>query len=283
VGRFFIIGATGYIGQKLYSKCLSLDIDVVGTSSKDLKNFLYLDLADTKKSTISFHSSDVIFFTSSISSPDLCENQNSYARNVNITGTSEVIKVALGAGAKVIFFSSDTVYGEMESDFKEGENPNPYGAYAEMKQTVESLFLGNPLFKSIRLSYVFSKEDRFSDYLVNCANNNEEAEVFHPFFRSIIFRDDVIQGVLALATRWDEIPEKIINFGGPEVLSRIDLAKCLIRTSLTELTIRIVEPEPVFFKNRPRVIAMKSPVLERILGRKLLTLCDASRLEFGSD
>ena len=108
-----------------------------------------------------------------------------------------------------------------------------------MKHEVEMRFQGNPSFKTIRLSYVFSREDKFTDYLIGCASRNEEAELFHPFYRAIVHRDDVVDGALALAQRWDEFPQQVINFGGPEVLSRIDFAECLKRVALPNLRYRV--------------------------------------------
>ena len=96
-----------------------------------------------------------------------------------------------------------------------------------MKCEVEQRFSGNASFKAIRLSYVFSREDKFSRYLTGCAERNEEADLFHPFFRAIVHRDDVVDGALALAAHWDDFPEQVINFGGPQVLSRIEFAECL--------------------------------------------------------
>jgi nucleoside-diphosphate-sugar epimerase len=151
-----------------------------------------------------------------------------------------------------------------------------------MKREVERRFSGNASFKSRRRSYVFSREDKFSRYLARCAEQNQEADLFHPFFRAIVHRDDVVNGALALAARWDEVPEQVINFGGPQVLSRVDFAECLREVHLNGLRFKVTEPGADFFKNRPRVIAMTSPVFARLLGRPSRTLCEAACLEFAS-
>lgn len=75
--------------------------------------------------------------------------------------------------------------------FDETAACNPAGEYAAMKREVEQRFSDNASFKAIRLSYVFSPEDKFSRYLAGCAERNEEADLFHPFFRAIVHRDDV--------------------------------------------------------------------------------------------
>jgi len=225
---------------------------------------------------------DVVMLTAAISAPDICAREHDRAWAVNVTGTSIFIQSVIDCGARVVFFSSDTVYGEREVAFDETAACNPAGEYAEMKREVEQRFSGNASFKAIRLSYVFSREDKFSRYMAGCAEHNEEADLFHPFFRAIVHRDDVVEGSLALAARWNEVPEQVINFGGPQVLSRIDFAECLREAHLHNLRFKVTEPGADFFKNRPRVIAMTSPVFARLLGRPPRSLREAVRLEFAS-
>lgn len=220
--------------------------------------------------------------TAAISAPDICAREHDRAWAVNVTNTSSFIQSVIDRGARVIFFSSDTVYGEREDEFDEKTACNPVGEYALMKREVEQRFEGNASFKAIRLSYVFSRDDKFSRYLVGCAERNEEADLFHPFYRSIVHRDDVVEGSLALAKHWDEVPEMVINFGGPQLLSRVDFAECLREVRLHDLRVKVTEPGADFFKNRPRIIAMTSPVFARLLGRQPRKLLEAARLEFAS-
>jgi nucleoside-diphosphate-sugar epimerase len=149
-----------------------------------------------------------------------------------------------------------------------------------MKREVEQRFSGNASFKAIRLSYVFSREDKFSRYLIGCAERNEEADLFHPFFRAIVHRNDVVEGALALAEHWDDTPEQFINFGGPEVLSRVEFAECLQRDNFQHLQFKVTEPDESFFDKRPRIIAMKSPIFSRLLVRSPRSLCKAACIEF---
>lgn len=280
--QIFIVGATGYIGKPLFSG-ISLKTKGYGTSTLGESSFLSLklDLPDDFDYKI-IRPSDVVFLTAAISAPDICANEHDRAWAVNVTGTSEFITKVMARGGRVVFFSSDAVYGECAETVDEASEINPAGEYAEMKQEVEKRFLGNPLFKSIRLSYVFSQEDKFTKYLIGCEERGEEADLFHPFYRAIVHRDDVVDGALALARRWDDFPQQVINFGGPEVLSRIDFAERLKSAALPELRFQVTEPEEAFFKNRPKIIAMASPVLSNLLGRPALSLLDAAKIEFAT-
>jgi nucleoside-diphosphate-sugar epimerase len=195
--------------------------------------------------------------------------------------TSVFVERVIARGARVIFFSSDAVYGERSDHFDKDTECHPAGEYAVMKQEVEKQFIGEKSFKSIRLSYVFSREDKFTKYLAGCAERGEEAELFHPFYRAIVHRGDVVDSALALAERWDEFPQQIINFGGPEILSRVEFAECMQKHAFPNLQFRVTEPGDTFFKNRPRMIAMKSTILPALLGRPVHTLAEAVQIEFG--
>jgi dTDP-4-dehydrorhamnose reductase len=278
--NFFIVGAMGYIGNTLIKRAKK-KCHAYGTTSSGAGGFLPLCLdAPSDFDYGKFLPGDVVLFTAAISAPDICAHEYDRAWAVNVTGTSAFISKVIERGARVIFFSSDTVYGELSRGFEDGAECSPAGEYAEMKCEVERRFAGNPAFKSIRLSYVFSCEDKFTKYLLGCNQKNEEADLFHPFFRSIVHRDDVIEGALNLAMNWDNVPEQFINFGGPEVISRINFAECLREVCMHDLRFKVTEPESEFFKNRPRIIAMKSPIFSRLLGRMPHTLSEAAYLEF---
>jgi nucleoside-diphosphate-sugar epimerase len=278
-----IVGATGYIGNLLFVTARK-NSHACGTSSnKNNKDYDFLDLNAANVFVDKFiKMGDVVFLTAAISAPDVCALEKERAWRINVEGTSEFIRSVIVRGGRVIFFSSDTVYGECKDEFDERFPSKPAGEYASMKNEVEQRFFGNPAFKSIRLSYVFSREDKLTRYLIGCVEKNEVAELFHPFYRSFVHRDDVVAGALALSEIWDEIPEQFINFGGPQVLSRIEFAECLREVHLHDLRFSVTQPDEAFFHNRPRIIAMASPVLRKLLSREPRSLSAAARLEFGA-
>lgn len=280
--KVIVVGATGYIGMGLLSNAKANSV-TYGTSTIGTSGLLPLRLdAPSDFDYKIVLPGDVVLLAAAISAPDLCAREHERAWAVNVTGTSDFINQVIACDGRVVFFSSDTVYGERSNIFDESAECQPAGEYAEMKREVEKRFLGNPNFKSIRLSYVFSREDKFTKYLSGCVERGEEAELFHPFYRAIVHRRDVIEGALALTQRWDEFPQQVINFGGPEVFSRIDFAECLKRVALPHLRYRVTEPGDDFFKNRPRIIAMSSNILPDLLGRRSRNLLEAAQIEFAS-
>ena len=99
--------------------------------------------------------------------------------------------------------------------------------------------------------------------------------VFDALSRSVIHREDVVFGILNLMSKWGQTSESVINFGGPECLSRLDLAKAYSAALLTQLKIKESEPPEGFFDNRPRVINLQSDILKSLLERSPLSVTKA--------
>jgi nucleoside-diphosphate-sugar epimerase len=197
-----------------------------------------------------------------------------------VTGTGEFISRLLDRGSSVIFFSSDAVYGEQPDSFEETQACRPLGVYAKLKHEVEQRFLGTPGFTTVRLSFVFSRDDSFTMYLSRTAAVNAEALLYSPFRRAVIHRDDVVLGAVSLARAVGEIPGNVVNFGGPAVIDRPEFASVLRAAAFPGLRWTTATPPPDFFANRARSICMASPILADLLGRSPATLLEAVALEF---
>ncbi len=274
--RVWLIGGNGYIAKRIIEYSDALNIELIVTSRDHRLGSVVLDLMDTPSFDFKqIKHGDFILHAAAISSPDLCSDPASDAFEVNVNGASKFLQGAIARGARVIFFSSDTVYGDQPGCLQETAECYPVGRYAEMKASIEALFLGLKNFKSIRLSYVYSDNDKFTKYLADCAANNTDAMVFDALSRSVIHREDVVFGILNLMSKWGQTSESVINFGGPECLSRLDLAKAYSAALLTQLKIKESEPPEGFFDNRPRVINLQSDILKSLLERSPLSVTKA--------
>jgi dTDP-4-dehydrorhamnose reductase len=276
-----LVGATGNIGKRVVEK----GGDKINALSRfelklDQRPLYYNFDAKTIGGT-AIKEGDVIIFAAAISEPSVVSAQFDKALAVNVESTGEFIETALGKGCKVLFLSSDAVYGNVETGFDESHPTNPKGAYAEMKAIVEKRFEGNPNFKVLRLSYNFYKDDRFTKYLRQCAESGVEAEVFDPLTRAVVHRDDTVDAILNIAADWDNADGQYINCGGPEVLSRQQFTEIVRDTALPSLKFKVTAPPAKFYTDRAAFSEMHSPNLEKILGRKRHTVKEAVELEFG--
>ena len=274
----YLIG-TGNIGKRILEK--GKDINVISKKELNLE-FSPLSYNFDKDSIggTPLREGDTIIFTAAISEPAIVSAQFEKATRVNVESTGEFIQGAIDLGCKVLFLSSDTVYGDVETGFDESHPINPKGAYAEMKSIVEKRFEGNPNFKSFRCSLNFYKDDRFTQYLKTCAANNVEADIFDPLTRAIVHRDDTVDAILAVANDWNLAEGQYTNCGGPQVLSRAQIAETVKRVALPNLQFKVSRPPSKFYTDRPAFIEMKSPNLKRILGRSPITFEEAVKIEF---
>ena len=270
---------TGNIGKRVLEK--GQDINVITKKELNLEfsplryNFDKDSIGGTP-----LREGDTIIFTAAISEPAIVSAQFLKATTVNVESTGEFIQGAIDLGCNVLFLSSDTVYGDVETGFDESHPINPKGAYAEMKSIVEKRFEGNPNFKSFRCSLNFYKDDRFTQYLKQCASVNEEADIFDPLTRAVIHRDDTVDAILAVANDWSLAEGQYTNCGGPQVLSRAQIAETVKRVALPNLRFKVSRPPAKFYTDRPAFIEMKSPNLKKILGRSPVTFEEAVKIEF---
>lgn len=279
----FVSGAAGYIGRWLVPRLQTIS-PVISLSRSNLGQTVPFDLSKPDDFDYGrIKPGDMVIGLAAVSSPDVCSRDYEYAYSINVTGTKHFIDRALVRGARVIFCSSDTVFGATKTPVYEEAPCQPVGDYGEMKRTVEKSFSGHSAFKALRLSYVLSRHDKFTTYLSNCAATGQEADIFHPMSRRVVYLGDLIDAVVRLCSDWGCVPGTFLNVAGPELVSRLDLAKIFSKSVDPRLRYRLIEPEPSFFEARPRVIDMRSRYFADILGHAPRTVSEAYEIEFGLD
>ena len=225
----------------------------------------YLDFQEAEKFNYSLLDGiEFVIFAAAISSPDQCAEEFETCWEINVTGTSYFISEALKRRCKVLFLSSDAVFGDIPGAiYTEASPTRAYTPYGRMKKAVEDKFKRNPLFKAIRLSYVVSKKDRFVTYCINCIKKDEIAEVFHPFYRNVIGISDVVDIIIFFAEHWDDYEPTYLNVAGKELVSRIRIADELNRYLDGRLKYIVSLPGKEFFTNRPCITQMQSLYMQK--------------------
>lgn len=281
--KVFITGADGYIGSRLVQQLTKkYKVEKILLDGKDKELSLNLERPEEFRFDV-IKKSDVIIHLAAISSPDKCAKEYEKSYRINVTGTKYFISECLRRGAGVLFFSSDVVYGpsnfEGKDYFNENSDCHPLGEYGDMKREVEKSFQGKDNFKIFRLSYVYSKNDKFTKYLNSCCEKGEVADVFHPFSRNVVYIGDILSAVDQLIEKWEDTKESIFNLVGPETISRKKMAELYQKDVDSRLQFKISEPEEIFFNNRPKAVRVKSLHLEKLLGKPPTELSQAYKQE----
>ncbi len=264
-----IFGSNGYIGTK-FCKYIVDKYDNIKYTIDGSDSTIKFNLEEINDSIFdNINKNDFVIFLMAISSPDICNNDYEYAYKINVEYTSFFIDKCLKKEANVLFFSSDTVNGSTDG---KSNNENaiciPFGNYAKMKYEVEQKFKRKKRFKVFRLSYVYSKDDKFAQYLDSCCESNKIAEVYDGLFRNVIYIRDVFDAMINLSNNFQKYRNHIFNISGTELLSRSDLANIYKNNINNKLRFEIIPTPKTILEARPNEIFTKSLYLEKLLGRK---------------
>lgn len=257
-----VVGSNGYIaGFIMNSLQKNADIaEILKIDQVKANDVYYLDLEKAEQFDYELlNDFEYIIFTAAISGPDKCADAFAWCYKINVIGTGLFIENALKKNCKVLFFSSDAVFGNIQGMvYNEDSTTQALTPYGKMKKTIEDKFKHNPLFKAIRLSYVVSAKDRFVSYCLECLQKGETAEIFHPFYRNCICISDVVKAVQWLLENWDEFRYPFLNVTGVELVSRVRIADEINRICGEKLKYTIENPKEEFYNNRPKITQMES-------------------------
>ena len=263
--KIAIAGYSGYIGrylQNFYQR--DAEIELILRLGRSPDSDQHLDLLEAEKFNYEvLDEIDYVILTSAISSPDKCAAEFDLSWSVNVVGTEYFIRQAIKRGCRVLFCSSDAVFGDVPGtiydELSETAAMTPYG---RMKKTVEDTFKKEMRFKALRLSYVVSAEDKYVSYCLSCIKTGETAVIFHPFYRNCVTINDVASAVSWLINNWEKYKPFALNAAGKELVSRVRIADEINRCLNGSLHYTISYPDEVFFQNRPRITQMRSLYLK---------------------
>lgn len=264
--KIALVGSSGYIAEFILKRFVEeIRIESVLKLDQSLTSDAYLNLAEAEKFDYSLLDSiNYIVFTAAVSSPDQCAKDFDNCWKINVIGTNYFIGEAIKRGCRVLFFSSDAVFGDIPGKiYDEESETKAYTPYGRMKKAVEDKFKSKSNFKAIRLSYVASAKDRFYTYCLNCIKNKEIADIFHPFYRNVIVISDVVDIVIYFAFHWNEYEPTFLNVAGKELVSRVRMADELNRYLDGKLKYAISMPGEEFFTNRLQITQMKSLYMQK--------------------
>ena len=261
--KILLTGSSGYISGFIIDRFKDR-FEIIKADMNDSAD-VYLNLEETDKFDFEIlNDVEYVIFPAAISSPDLCQNDFDCCWRINVIGTETFISEALYRGCKVLFFSSDAVFGDYpEEEFDENSNTEASTAYGKMKKAIEDRFKDQNSFKAIRLSYVVSPKDKFTKYALDCMKSGETCEVYDPFYRNCITINDVLDSIDYLLSNWNDYKPVFLNIAGKDLIGREDIVKELNRIYSNKIKYKVVYPGDEFYKSRPKKTQMKSLYLSK--------------------
>jgi dTDP-4-dehydrorhamnose reductase len=238
--RVFITGGSGLLGQYL-NLVFSKEYEILTQyNTKQGNCFQYnsiqADITDYKKieSLLTAFKPDIIMHTAAISSiQNAYELPSKLVYEVNVNATGKLAELSSFLGSKLFYSSTDLVYaGYRESMIKEDGKLIPASFYAETK------LLGEEKIKEFSHDYVilrtgllygfgsFGSTSHFNLIYNNLANRLP-VKLFYDQYRTPLSLWEAARIISELFKL--KIKNEVINFGGKERVSRLELGERLCK------------------------------------------------------
>ena len=232
--KILITGISGLWGYNLarYFSSLSEQYDIYGTYYKNkitLPHIKTQKIDLTKKPSvqalINNIQPDIIIHTAANSKVKDCEENPNLAKKINVKAVEYLVQSSNLYKSKFIFFSTDLVYSDKKTFYKETDSLKPINTYEKTKVMAEEYIQKHSYHYIIlrtALSYGPASPFHFSfaDWIINTVKQKQKVFLFTDQYRTPIAIYDGVRAIEAMIQK--DIRNKIINFGGKEKINRYD-------------------------------------------------------------
>lgn len=236
--KILITGGSGLLGQYL-NLAISANQHILTFYSSNTGNCtgfnsIKIDLLDISELNIVFtdFKPDIVIHTAAISHPILPEGTSpKHVYDLNVTATKNIAELCEKFNSKLIYTSTDLVYaGYRGSMLNEDAKLIPVSLYAETKlmgeikiqQTFDNFII---LRTALLFGFGLTHSKNHFQKMYYDLQSGKQVKLFTDQFRtplSLLEASRIINELLNV-----DIKSEIINFGGPERISRYDLGEKL--------------------------------------------------------
>jgi dTDP-4-dehydrorhamnose reductase len=209
--RVLIIGASGFIGRHLVRR-LSTEYGraISGTfwsrTPPDDGNVWYqTDLMDPTALDQVFQSAgpDVVVHLAAVADIGTAERDPQRATAVNVVATSAIARLSEAGGARLVFISTECVFGGERGYYREDESPRPTTHYGrtkwEAEQEVAKLaFRWSTLRTSIVYGWPEPGRRNFAPWLIDRLGNGHSYNGAANVYRTPIYVEHLVDGIAKL-------------------------------------------------------------------------------------
>ena len=225
--RILVTGGAGMLGSDLLKR-FGRDHEAKGI---DLMDMDILNEAGTRDIVAGIRP-DWVIHCAAFTNVDGCENEPEKAFRVNSEGARNVAKACLGAGARMLYVSTDYVYdGSKKEPYVETDPPEPLNIYGESKLKGEQEVLGvAPDALIVRTSWLFGENGpNFVKAILGQVGKKKELEVVADQVGNPTYTPDLSEALARLvesgaggiyhvsnsgSCSWFEYAKKILELAG---------------------------------------------------------------------
>ena len=167
--KILLLGGSGTLGKHIIKS--NLFSNLINPSKKKLN---ILNQHNIEKFIIN-KKINLILHCAALARVKECENNKKKAININVKGTSNVVKAILNTrnNIKLIFISSDAVYSPNKGNHKENDKLNPYNFYGwtkllaeeQVKQLKKHIIIRTRFFDKNNIPFNYSAKNIYTSSL----------------------------------------------------------------------------------------------------------------------
>ena len=238
--KILITGGSGLLGEFLNKKLIQNHELLLGYNSNNIRNNisnsvkLNIGNSDELKNVFNSFKPDIVIHTAAYSRPEICDIvPREEVIKINVTATERIAELCERNKCKMIFTSTDLVYdGTQGQMLKEDAKLNPISLYAESKHEAEQRIINvfdNYIILRTSLLYGIGSSESVNNFHKMYINftKGKPVKLFFDQFRtplSLIDAAELISGMID-----KNIKGEILNFGGKERVSRVELGEMLCK------------------------------------------------------
>jgi len=291
--KIFITGANGFLGQHLAIFLASHNFEVIASSRNNSAftnyptiQYLNLELTEPKAvmQVLQKFQPNFVIHAAAMSKPDVCDIEREKCILSNVFATEYLVKAANAVGAKVIYVSTDFVFGE-GGPHAEIDVPAPLNFYGKSKLLAEQIVQSNSLDNAImRPVFIYGQfrpgmKPTFLHWVKNNLSQGKKIKVVSDQFRNPTYVKDLCKGIAAMIQK---NVTGIYHLAGSEIISPYQMAFTV--ADILNLDKDLIENVTSETFHEPIVRAKKSGLIfakaQLELGYQPISFTEGVRLSF---